>query len=312
MSTSYGFLLCVFPIMNNPKNHHYVPRMYLEHFSGNQPKGQVWVYNLEKDSPFSSSPEETGKIGYYYAKKNSDGSRDFSIERYLSQIEGASKKIYDKLLSGQALGISERVIFSRFVAAGYLRSPYIRRRYAQTIANAVDILAQTISQDSGEVLDVQKKNGAIIISKEQTFSLFKYIRHLSDTIFKTFWTVLIPKNGYFITSDSPVCAINANGIHDFHGSLEGYAISFPLTPKHLLLMVPLDIRENLEIRVDKIGRQQVEFFNKLRVEYCDMCLFSHILDKRVHKMAKLKRGKLSNQILIPAGKFSFSPVFLKR
>ena len=42
-----------------PKGHHFIPRLHLHHFVGNDPKGQAWTYDPQTGRVWSAIPKET-------------------------------------------------------------------------------------------------------------------------------------------------------------------------------------------------------------------------------------------------------------
>ncbi len=73
-----------------PKGQHFIPRLHLQHFAGDNPKGQVWTYDATSGQAWSAIPEETAVQTHFYSAERDDGSMDTRIEEFLSIVEGAA------------------------------------------------------------------------------------------------------------------------------------------------------------------------------------------------------------------------------
>jgi hypothetical protein len=76
--------------MSQPKQHHYLPQFYLEFFCQD---GGFWVYDISSGTYRSGTPFNTGKRHYYNALVAREGTRDYSIEKALSEIEDKAAPI---------------------------------------------------------------------------------------------------------------------------------------------------------------------------------------------------------------------------
>jgi Protein of unknown function (DUF4238) len=86
---------------NQPKSHHFIPRLHLAHFAGHQPPGQVWTYDKNSGASYSAIPEETGVQNHFYSYEREDGSFDTQLETGLSQLETCAAPIYERLVRGE-------------------------------------------------------------------------------------------------------------------------------------------------------------------------------------------------------------------
>jgi len=113
-----------------PKVQHWVPRFYLKQFATEETRNssnpKVWVINKDKNP---SEPElvTTRRIcgqRFLYTPEGTDGSRDWSLEEYMSRLESNAAEYWGPL-SGAQLDLSEPEVRSRvaeFLAALHLRN----------------------------------------------------------------------------------------------------------------------------------------------------------------------------------------------
>jgi hypothetical protein len=100
-----------------PKGQHFIPRLHLQHFTGDNPKGQVWTYDAPSGRAWSAIPEETAVQTHFYSAERDGGSMDTRIEEFLSTVEGAAAPVYECLLKGAIPKDSqERMSFAQFLA----------------------------------------------------------------------------------------------------------------------------------------------------------------------------------------------------
>ncbi len=123
-----------------PKGHHFIPCLHLRHFAGHDPQGQVWTYDAQTESCWSSIPEETAKQTHFYSIEKPDGTMDTRIEEALSGFEGRAVPVYDALLRGDVPKPSkERMYFSQFAGLMIARTPAMRRTQAEIIGRGIQI-----------------------------------------------------------------------------------------------------------------------------------------------------------------------------
>lgn len=74
--------------MSDPKKHHILPQFYLEFFSRN---GRLQIYDRNKQEFREGTPLGTAFQKHFYSVERKDGTKDASIEKWLSNIEGRAK-----------------------------------------------------------------------------------------------------------------------------------------------------------------------------------------------------------------------------
>ena len=123
-----------------PKGQHFIPRLHLQHFAGQSPKGQVWTYDAVVGKAWSSILEETAVQTHFYSAEKDDGSMDTRFEEFLSEVESAAAPVYKRLLRGVILKDSQaRVDFAQFLALMHVRTPAMRRMHAEIHGRGIQI-----------------------------------------------------------------------------------------------------------------------------------------------------------------------------
>lgn len=299
--------------MTIPKRQHLIPRLHLQHFAGPDPKGHVWTYDAQTGHMRSAIPEETAVETHFYSVEAEDGTMDTRIETILSEIEAKAAPVYKALLQGDIPGeTQERMDFSTFLALMYLRTPAMRRmnaelmsRYMQILCyaygtneKAFDALNQRVERAGGRVLTTEEKERlrrdftdgfsdyVIEIPRERTLGVLGASDKLTPILFQMKWSIVMPRHGFFITTDHPlVREVDPQTRHPAygdHGFLNKTAeVIFPLSPQRLLLM-------SWDKGARDIGafeRDHVEHFNRALAAHSDRYLYAHIRHKRLQQLA---------------------------
>jgi len=105
---------------SHPKRHHYLPESYLKRFTRQK---ALWVYDVETKQLRPQTPHDTGAIGYFNALEDKDGNRSFVIEEALSEIEGATVQVMQRIEAREKLSDEDRHTLAHFVALQMLRGP---------------------------------------------------------------------------------------------------------------------------------------------------------------------------------------------
>jgi len=80
-----------------PKQHHYVPRFYLERFA--DPEGHVWTFDKFTDKVFATSPSKLAREGgFYHAPALGTEIDQTAMEDMLSELEGEVSPIIARWL----------------------------------------------------------------------------------------------------------------------------------------------------------------------------------------------------------------------
>lgn len=126
--------------MTEPKQHHYLPRFYLEGFTG--PGKRIWVANLARNSLRAQLPRKVARRNRYYSLERADGSRSNVIEDQLGKIEDkASNAIRGLSMQMMPSGTIESDLVY-FVATLMLRTPGAAELNNQHLRETLTALAE--------------------------------------------------------------------------------------------------------------------------------------------------------------------------
>jgi hypothetical protein len=323
-----------------PKSHHTVPRLHLQHFTGNEPAGQVWTYDAEAGREWSAIPEETSVQTHFYSVEQDDGTMDTRLEEFLAEVESKVAPIYENLLKGKLPGDEQgRMDFAQFLALMYMRTPAMRRMAAQirgrgaqimsyayaSNEKAFDRVTRELEAKKGAPIDPEIKakvrqemlnpSGAYVmeVSKESTLMALGASDKLTPMLFQMKWTLIEADHGYFITSDNPlvrwVDPITRHPIYGDHGFENKTAeVTFPLSPKKLLL---LSWQKELA-EAASFPREHVDYENEKRAEHSDRFLHSHVQYKRIRTLAEKYKNSRPGMTTGGYGPRTFAPIAIAR
>ncbi len=136
--------------MNEPKRHHSVPEMLQRRFTDE--RGMLWFFDNDRPDRGvrDTSPNSLFVRGGQYTLKNSDGTRDWSLETRYSKLEGFMnlliEKIVPQVLSGKYPNLSpnERDLLNLYVYEQWRRVPELYQRmisddeFAAMLQEAID------------------------------------------------------------------------------------------------------------------------------------------------------------------------------
>ena len=106
--------------MSSPKRHHYLPQFYLKGFCRDE---YLWVYDRKTNQVRRQTPINTAIQSHYYSVEDEDGVKNTEIESFLSQIEGLTKPIIQKVSNKDEISGEEKEILSVFLAILMNRVP---------------------------------------------------------------------------------------------------------------------------------------------------------------------------------------------
>lgn len=123
-------------LMSVPRNHHFLPQMFLERFAWK--KGKLRAIDLEEKREFFSRPRNLCAKQDFYRLDNA--SAPFAIENFYGKIEGNAKAAMDTMEDGTGENADISPILD-FMAAQATRDPHVR----DTIESAYEDLAKKIT-----------------------------------------------------------------------------------------------------------------------------------------------------------------------
>ena len=290
------------------KQAHLVPKFYLEGFTGDSPKGQVWTYDKKTGKSWSKVPDETGTQQYFYAVKREDGSIDNTIEDYFADVEGKAKVGHESLLNGVMPTGQVRADYATFIATQFHRTSFMRQQYAgahakklndQIIRFASDVdkfqeFMHKRGTEHGEKFDATKReeirkgildtrNFKMVVPQEITLSALIPADNLMEAIYEMEWGVAHVRDGFLLTSDNPIAAharkelviSSTTKIDDitFDASSK---FDFSLSPHKLLVMQWQKLPSSFTLAPNMLN-----FVNESRQIRSDRFIYSHKNDDKL-------------------------------
>lgn len=222
---------------NDPKRNHYLAEFYLKGFCNSS--GLLWLYDFQRGEYRRQKPRNIGVETNLYALYTRDGRKDVSTERMLSDVEGVTKPVIEKIERKSRLSLADRNIIATFVALMYARVPRFRDRLMKNFSDVLD----DPDVPAKERADLARQIG------EKGFRQAVFIERMLDTSLEFAsqfsqmdWVIgLAPDEKSFITGDDPFTPIadeNYSGsLGDFQMTTPGIVKVLPLTKKSCLFFL---------------------------------------------------------------------------
>lgn len=185
--------------MNRPRQHHYVPRFYLEGFCADDARAVV-IYDRVRNAYRAQRPAEVATRRDYYAYEDEHGNRFFDIEEALGQVEAAASETIQRVDNAEALTADDRMVLATYVAFQYTRTP----AYAAWLEA---FRAQGVGRD--EVDALPEAPDPAVGRVEAIGAMLRHAPRFAEVFLRLNWTVWRRESERvsFITSDSPVCRV---------------------------------------------------------------------------------------------------------
>lgn len=286
--------------MSTVKRQHYVPRFLLNNFTDQD--GKIYVFTRQKDSPFRTDPSNVACQKYYNAIKIDRENIDTqTIEKELSQIEGAGSDVINAILSGSPPTQQQREDLSLFITSQDFRSPRRRQEYADMLLGiehhkftdnttaSVENYIRDVIEASGSKKEFDFSNisteselridddGTITVDFEATIHALSTAKHFSPIVSEMDWHLFrAPRGNNFIICDSPV------QIYESPATLEKFSapaywrkgsyISIPLASDACLVASHRPATEGFKwpprFTVTEAKGSDVRFLNQLQLFGC--------------------------------------------
>ena len=253
-----------------PKNHHFLPQCQLAYFQ--KETGSVWQFDAKTGLFSTAGTRNMGAETKLYTVTLPDGTKDTSVETYFSEIEGDVSEVLKKIDAQDfALSNHERSILSSFASLQMWRTPQSRERIKQSVEKLTKrMMSMTAYHDKAFENSVKRAGEkhpdlANLTPKElqemrETFMKEDYDLVVPHEYFITFmleglydiakhiheisWSFLVaPPGSQFLISDDPFFMYypRTKETPFYVGpgiKVAGTQITFPLTPRVCLLMLP--------------------------------------------------------------------------
>jgi hypothetical protein len=321
------------------KRQHFIPRLHLQHFSGQEPKGHVWTYDAQTGQVRSAVPEQTAVESHFYSIENDDGTMNTEIEEKLAKIESNAASTYEDLLKHVIPQETQaRADFAAFLAIMYVRTPAMRRMSAEMISRgaqilnyayginekAFDSLSRRVAATGGPMLSPEQRdrlrrdmidptNYIIEVPRERTLHILGASEKLSHILFGMKWSLAFPMHGFFITTDNPlvreVAQQSRHPIYGDHGFLNKTAeVLFPLSPQLLLLLS----WQKDALKIGGFDRAAVDRANRVLAAHSDRYLYSHIKHRWLQRLAEEFKDTRPEMTTQGFGPQAFAPMRMSR
>lgn len=221
--------------MQNPKQHHIVPRWYLEGFTDSN-SGLLHVCDRLTKRYRAQKPNKVMRVNKYYRQEWApEGIDPYILERLAGElIEPKAKDAFRRLLKMPPDFTPEETA----ITLVYLE--FQRVRVPRQAKMAKHLIESSIFMQANPDFISAYLDGKITISDS---ARFEYMRQLSGRIIPYFarmkWDIVkAPKGSSFITTDSPVSFYNPELPPPAEAGLKfaGTKVLFPLSSKLILIM----------------------------------------------------------------------------
>ncbi|QKK02848.1 MAG: DUF4238 domain-containing protein [Pseudomonadota bacterium] len=260
-----------------PQIQHWVPRFYLKHFATEEtrrtPNPKVWVINKSK-SPSEPELMTTRRIcgqRFLYTPEGTDGSRDWSLEEHLSELESQAAEYWEALSRAQ-LDLSEPTTRSRvaeFLAALHLRNKFVFDLYKGVMETKIALFGETeLTQRVAREKNNDDRPDPTHAGRFFAQSTKNNIPSVKESFMSFRWTLLKCEQNVLITSDVPVSFIDSLPQRSGPGAKDPKAI-FPVSPSTMLYMehcdgqpdtVQKEIDGALFWKINRVIAHQAEMF----------------------------------------------------
>lgn len=188
------------PTSNPSRDHHYVPRFHLAHFSstGNK-KGKIWVHDKRDRRHEQKSPKSRGLWYDFYSIYLEGNEVSLEVDDFFTKQENHTAPIIKHLIDDQPITPSQFRSLLEFIFMLLVRSP--RMRMADTLA-VFQQLVDPIPVGGSPAVVRELHNWQVNTLKFYTGIMPKIV----DFWAKVEWTLMTvtPTDGSFVTTDNPV------------------------------------------------------------------------------------------------------------
>lgn len=279
--------------MSRVKFQHYVPRFYLEGFSG--AAGKVWVYDKKLGKVYCRSADQIGgeKSFYDVPKLEQEFGEEQFVEKFFQPFESVAASILrrwlEKLEAGAYFRIykEERELFSLFLATQIMRTPY-HRQFVMQMGAAIEklrltaYLERSYPEAATENLKISwDKAREPYLHAEQIVD-DETIGHVASILDNHIWTVFPNPTGRpLYTSDNPIIKKphKRGGWRSYAGyASEGIEINFPLSPRFALSIVERTFWKEFakfdgKLSPTPLKDENIDHYNSIRVDNATRFIF---------------------------------------
>lgn len=257
------------PPNSDAKRHHFIPRFLLREFAIER-DGKHWLSQLELKTGQHRrvTVESAASRHRFYTVRDEDGTTHNQVEGYLALVESHAAPAIKRYLA-DPVGVkpTDAAMIAHHLALLIARTPAASARMAEAADTAMRLLMSSPLIDAAgfarhyreatgnseaaaeEVEQLRKRmledlrNGTVRFSDERLVGLqasFQATGDLAQIIFQMPWTLLVAKDGEFITSDCGGTMFDPQPRYPWTGnsllSSDHAQTTIPLSPKACLLL----------------------------------------------------------------------------
>jgi hypothetical protein len=213
---------------NIPRNHHYVPQMFLKRFA--REDGKLMVFDGETRRNFPANPRDVACERDLYKVTLRDD--PMIAEKTLARVEAIAEPILESVVEAKTLpsdGQREALLY--FVALLATRRPHRKRNLQEFVEKVADLTVATLVQHP-QILEAEKERlvaagydvadltregllessaakerGELRFDMDPTWlvgQMFAQADAIAPYLYARSWAVLASPSAAFITGDSPV------------------------------------------------------------------------------------------------------------
>lgn len=146
--------------MNVPRNHHFLPQMYLERFAWK--KGKLRAFDLDEGREFFPGPRDLCAQRDFY--RLDDNAAPFAVEEFYGAIEGNAKATFDALEAAESGARIDVSPLLDFMAAQATRDPHIRNQ----LSNFHEELAKRVAEAAlGSRAEFEKQKVRLVAASSE-------------------------------------------------------------------------------------------------------------------------------------------------
>lgn len=232
------------------KRNHWVPQSYLRAFAADpERREKIWRFSKQRGDPALKPIENVAMRFYLYAPKDRTGTRDYSFEEKLSDLENwfghpLWRQVCDDMVDLQWKPLRKMVAL--LTATMYLRNPAqlesmtaLHRQMASWIAQSTEL--PSAFEHKGKTYSLDPSSWPAYRDASEEDIKRDWTRHvgsavwLAELLMKMRWSVLFSDQPVFITTDNPVAVLHPSltfkGLRNPETS-----VTFPLSPTRVLIM----------------------------------------------------------------------------
>jgi hypothetical protein len=232
------------------KRNHWVAQSYLRSFAADgERRRKIWRFSKEAGEPELKPIEKVAVRFHLYTPKQADGTRDYSFEKKLADLENwFGHPLWAQLCNDMIDLRSEpvRKMVSLLVAVMYARNPTqfefwknMHRQFVDFFSASPELPSQVEHKGKVYQLDTSKWPEYRDASEEDLKKtwLKEIVRAgwIAEMLMKMRWAVVFSESPVFITSDNPVTVLHPSlRFRGFNNPQT--SVIFPLSPTRYLTM----------------------------------------------------------------------------